>query len=113
MKANRVLIVSSHPLFAEGLARLVREAGGEVAAKVADLHQALLWLQEDSPVTVIVDHEEARPHTAEWPLLLQRGHAACRIILLTLAGNEMIVHERRRVTHATADELIRVLRAEL
>ncbi len=113
MKTGRVLIVSSHPLFAEGLTRLVQEAGGEVVARVADLHQALPLLQEDSPATIIVDREDAQLRTTEWLPLLRQGNAAWRIILLTLAGNEMIVYEQRRVTHASADELIQVLRAEL
>lgn len=113
MEAGRVLIVSSHPLFAEVLTRLVQEAGSEVIARVTGLEQALPLLPADTPITIIVDYEDARSRDAEWLPLLQEGRAACRLVFVTLAGNEMIVHEQRRVTHATTAELVAALRRPL
>jgi DNA-binding NarL/FixJ family response regulator len=107
--ARRVLIVSSHPIFANSLARLVDEAGYQVLSKVADLKQALQVLEPRSPVTVIVDYEDVQPREEEWLPLLQQADAARRVILLTLANNEMIVHEQRRVTQVTAIELKQAL----
>lgn len=109
MDASRVLIISGYTLFAEALTRLVQEAGCEVMARVGNLEQALPLLQEDVPLTLIVDHEDVRLRDAGWLPLLQQKNTVRRIIFLTLAGNEMIIHERRRVTHATGDELKRAL----
>ncbi len=108
-RAQRVLIVSTHPIFAKTLDRLVREAGCLVLATVGDLQQALALLQFDSRVIVIIDYEDAQPREDEWLPLLQQAHAARRVILLTLTKNEMIVHEQRRVTHVTETELKQAL----
>jgi ActR/RegA family two-component response regulator len=106
---QRVLIVSSHPIFAKTLDRLVREAGYQVMACVAALPQALPLLQANAPVTVIIEYQDAQPRADEWLPLLQSAHATRRVILLTLAKNEMIVHEQRRVTHVTETELKQAL----
>jgi DNA-binding NarL/FixJ family response regulator len=106
---RRALIVSSHPIFAKSLVRLVNEAGYQVVATVADLRQALQVLEPAAPVTVIVDYEDVQPREEEWLPILQQADAARRVILLTLANNEMIVHEQRRVTHVTAVELKQAL----
>ena len=105
---RRVLIVSSHPIFAQALARLVREAGFTVLANVTDLQQALHLLHPDEPINIIVDYEDVQPREDDWLPLLQAGTVR-RVILLTLTNNEMIVHEQRRVNHVTAAELKRAL----
>ncbi len=106
---RRVLIVSNHPIFAETINRLAREAGYDVMAKVSDLQQALRILKPDTLVTVIVDHADARPRKDDWLPLLEQADIARRVILLTLAKNEMIVHEQRRVTLETGIELKQTL----
>ena len=107
-RARRVLIISSHPIFAQALARLVNEANYTVMATVTDLQQALHLVRPDEPITIIVDYEDAQPREDGWLALLQAGTAR-RVIFLTLANNKMIVHEQRRVNHVTAAELKRAL----
>ncbi len=91
-RAQGVLIVSTHPIFAKTLDRMVRDAGCLVLATVDDLQQALALLQLHSRVTVIIDYEDAQPREDEWLPLLQPAHAARRVILLTLAKNEVNYH---------------------
>ena len=105
---RRVLIVSSHPIFAQALARLVREAGFTVLANVTDLQQALHLLHPDEPINIIVDYEDVQPREDDWLPLLQAGTVR-RVILLTLTNNEMIVHEQRHVSHVTTTELKQAL----
>gem|GEM_PF-1460002 len=115
MEIGRVLIVSSHPLFADVLARLVQLGGGEVIARATNVEQALPLLhptESEGPITIIVDYEEAEGRDAKWLALLQPRTAAHRIIFLSLQGNEMIVHEQRRVSHVSETELLRVLRGD-
>ncbi len=110
MTAARLLIISRHPLFAEALARLAQETGCEIVGTIAEVPDALPLLRAHAPVTtIIVDRAVAETREAEWLALLQQGNAARRIILLTLEGNEMIVHERRKVTRVTEVELRQAL----
>ncbi|MBI5030917.1 MAG: hypothetical protein HZB51_10350 [Chloroflexi bacterium] len=106
---EQVLIVSSYPIFAQALERLVREAGYQVMASVAKLDQALNILQPNMSATVIVDCQDIQPRQEEWLPLLQQANATRRIILLSLNRNEMIVHEQRRVTQVNEDDLKQAL----
>ncbi|MBI4675910.1 MAG: hypothetical protein HY741_30075 [Chloroflexi bacterium] len=124
MEIGRVLIVSPHSLFAEALARLVQQAGGTVIARVSSVEEALAQLDaptsvvetpaEHSPelqgaVTIIVEHTEGQGEEPAWLKLLETHSALRRVVLLTLQGNEMIVHEQRRVNHVSEQELLGVL----
>ncbi len=106
---EQVLVVSSHPIFAKTLVRLVREAGCEVIASVANVDQALNLLQPSINAIVIVDYEDLQPRQEEWLPLLQHTDATRRILLLSLNQNEMIVHEQYRVTQVNEDILKQTL----
>ncbi|CAG0992824.1 hypothetical protein ANRL3_02893 [Anaerolineae bacterium] len=104
-----VLVVSSHAIFAKTLVRLAHEAGCQLIASVPDLRQALNILQPNAPARIIVEYEDVEPRQDEWLPFLQQANADRRVILLSLAKNEMIVHERRRVTHVNEAELKQAL----
>lgn len=114
--ACRVLIISGYPLFAEGLTRLLAGEAVEVIAAVEGWEQARALIAQHRPQAIIVDavqHEAAQPPPLEPPPLPTGGVETPRVIYLSLAGNEMVVHERRRVTHVTVADLLGALRASL
>ncbi|MFQ5857088.1 MAG: cytochrome c oxidase subunit II [Anaerolineae bacterium] len=105
MDGDRVLIVSAHPLFREGIIRLLGDRV-EVVGTAADWEEARTVIQERRPQTVIVDHESAELKDTDLAPLLWTETETLKVIYVTLAGNEMIVHERRRVAGATEVDLL-------
>lgn len=110
MDRARVLIVSAHPLFREGIARLLRDQV-EVVGSVADWREARSLIQQHRPQAIVVDQESAELQETALILLRWPEIDALRVVYVTLAGNEMIVHERWRVTGATEADLVRVLKS--
>lgn len=105
MDGDRVLIVSAHPLFREGITRLLGDEV-EVVGAVADWEEARAVIRQRRPHTVIVDHESAELKDTDLAPLLWSEMETLRVIYVTLAGNEMIIHERRRITGATEADLL-------
>jgi hypothetical protein len=107
--ADQVVVVSNHPIFAKTLVRLAREAGCDVLASVTDLGQALPKIKPNSNVTAIVDNENLPPRDDEWVNLFRQSNAIQRVILVSLARNEMIIHELRRVYKVNEQDLKKAL----
>lgn len=105
---ERVLIVSTHPLFREGIIRLLGDQV-EVVGTAANWEEARTVVRQHQPHTVIVDHESAELKDIDLTPLLWPDTESLRVIYVTLAGNEMIIHERRRLTGATEADLLDVL----
>ena len=109
LETGRVLIISSHALFAEAITRLLNEKGIREVAKVNTVASALPVLQEQDIGTIIVDHDDPQLRDAEIVSQLVGYDEAQQVIFLTLAGNRMIVHHRERVENVTPDDLIQAL----
>jgi DNA-binding NarL/FixJ family response regulator len=109
LKRSEVLIVSSHPLFAEAISHLLQERGISNIHRVDSLAGALPRLDAPEINVIIVDYDEPLRRDTEVASQLV-GHAETRqVIFLTLAGNQMIVHHRERVENVTVDDLIQAL----
>lgn len=111
MTRERVLIVSAHPLFREGIVRLLGDRV-EVIGAVATWEEAQALIDETSSLVIIVDHQDADLQEADLAPLLWRGTKNLRVIYVTLAGDEMTVHERRQVAGAGEVELLQALKGE-
>ncbi len=109
MNRDRVLIVSAQPLFREGILRLLGE-GAEVVGTVADWEAARALIRQYHVGTLIVDHTRPELEVGDLAPLLWPEVGSLRVIYLTLAGNELIVHERRRITGATENDLLHALK---
>lgn len=105
-----MLIVSPHPLFREGIVRLLGDQV-EVVGTAADWDEARALIQQGRPQTVIIDHESAELKDTDLTLLLWPEAEALKVIYVTLAENEMIVHERRRISGVTETDLLEALEA--
>ncbi len=111
MSDRRVLIISSHPLFAEGIERILQEDGNYiVVARSRELQDALPLVQQHQPEIIIVDHDEPSLRDAQAIDLLVGNQKERQVIFLTLNGSRMIVYQRQRVEDATAGDLLSILR---
>jgi DNA-binding NarL/FixJ family response regulator len=110
LKTSEVLIISSHPLFAEAISHLLKERGVIDVSRVDSLAGALPVLKEQQEIgTIIVDHDDPQLRDAEVVSHLVGSDETRQVIFLTLAGNQMIVHHRERVENVTPDDLIQAL----
>ena len=110
MSDRRVLIISSHPLFAEGIERILKEDGNlSIVARSHELQAALPLIQEHQPDTIVIDNDEPGLRDAEVVNLLVGNQAERQVIFLTLSGSRMIVYHRQRVEDATPEDLLSIL----
>jgi cytochrome c oxidase subunit 2 len=108
MNKRRVLIASSHPLFGEGLRRLLQErqqAGVEVVGMVANLEEALQALDRLDPDLIIVDYDDEKLNRDEFLARFVEGEKKLRVVLLSLqSAREAIVYDRRLLAAAQIDD---------
>ena len=81
---TRIVIADDHPIFREGLKRLLEsEAGFAVVGECADGQEAIAAVNELEPDILLLD--VAMPNGGGLNALKELGHSACRVILLTAA----------------------------
>lgn len=105
----RILIASSHPLFAEGLRSLLqrrKEADTVVVGLVSTIDEALLALENLHPDLVIVDYDDERVNRDEFLARFVEGEGRLRVVLLSLreGGDEAIVYDRRTLAAAQIED---------
>ncbi|RPI34644.1 MAG: cytochrome c oxidase subunit II [Chloroflexota bacterium] len=109
---RRVLIVSSHPLFGEGLRRLLqerRENDVEVVGIVSSVEQAISAFDSANPDLVIVDYDDERVNRDEFLARFVEGARRMRVVLLSLkeGGSEALVYDRRSTAASQIDDWLR------
>lgn len=108
---DRVLIISAHPLFQEGMVRLL--AGqAEIVGAVAGWEDARRVIDQRRPDTIIVEHADAELKETDLMPLLWDDTENLRVIYVTLADHRMTVHERRQVVGASEADLLIALKGE-
>jgi len=105
------LIVSAHPLFREGIARLLGNQAIVVGAMNNWQEVQGLGLSQ-APNVIIVDHDSSSLQEKDLAPLLWPDANDLRVIYVTLAGDKMTVHERRQVSGAGEADLLRALKGE-
>lgn len=105
----RVLIASSHPLFAEGIRGLLsthQQADVEVVGLVSTIEEALDALNILKPDMVIVDYDDERVNREEFLARFVESEGRLRVILLSLleGGQEAIVYDRRTMAASQIDD---------
>jgi cytochrome c oxidase subunit 2 len=105
----RVLIVSSHPLFAEGLRSLLSrrvQADVAVVGIATSIHETTAAIQALQPDLVIVDHDDERVNRAEFLARFVEGEGSLRVVLISLkaGGDEAILYDRRTLAASQIDE---------
>ncbi len=102
---KRVLILSSHPLFSQGVASLLgQEAGIELLGQESDVDRALEQIRTLHPDVIIVD--VGNTHCDESPVVLRilRENYTAKVIGLNLNDNTICVyHEEQRPVRGVED----------
>ena len=111
MTLQQVLIVSSHPLFREGIVRLLGDRA-DVVGSVTRWEDARQLPLERRPDVIIVDHDSPELKVADLAPLLWPDAEDLRVIYVTLSGDKMTIHERHQVSGAGEADLIRALNGE-
>jgi len=112
MGVRLILLISNHSLFREVLHRLLADLPDVEVIEATSWEAGLAVSEDRPPGVIVVDHEDLRLRDSDLAPLLEPAEKALRVIYLTLAGNEMIVHERRRVTNVTEAALLRALQVD-
>lgn len=104
---RRVLIASSHGLFAQGLRSLLSERQGEgveVVGVVSSLEEAIAALEKLNPDLIIVDYDDERLNRDEFLARFVEGERKLRVVLLSLqSANQAIIYDRRTMAAAQID----------
>lgn len=112
METCRVLIVSGHPLFAEGVFHLINDqAGLQVVGVTAPGAQAAVDIQSLRPDVVVVDMD-ARAHTAALPTMLHH-YPGIKFIGLSLDNNDIRVYYQHVKKSTGVDALVEAIREPL
>src|SRR3990172_249918 len=105
----RILIASSHPLFAEGLRSLLnrrQEKDTAVVGLVSTIEEALAALKKLHQDLVIVDYDDERVNRDEFLARFVEGEGRLRVVLLSLreGGDEAIVYDRRTLAASQIED---------
>ncbi len=112
MEPCRVLIVSGHPLFAEGVFRLINgQAGLEVVGVAAPGEQAMAGIRALKPDVVVVDMD-VRAHLAALPDMLH-NNPGVKFIGLSLDNNDIRVYYQHIKKSTGVDALVEAIREPL
>lgn len=106
-QVRRVLIASSHPLFGQGLRKLLNDRQGyrvKVVGMVANLEQTLIALHELSPDLLIVDYDDEELNRDEVLARFVESEKKLRLVLLSLqSAQDAIVYDRRTLAASQID----------
>lgn len=112
MSSKRVLIVSSHTLFREGLKRLLADMGNVVVLdQVGSLQKAHDLTRCDEVDIVIIDQDEGINHQASRNEAISYLLALpdVRVISVSLETDDMRVYKQERVVEASVEDLLAAL----
>lgn len=106
---KRVLIVSSHPLFGEGLKLLLlnrHEADVQVVGIVSSIDDAMEIIDRQGVTLVVVDYDDEAVNRENFLTRFVEGNKSLRVVLLSLneGGSEAIVYDRRTIGASQVDD---------
>lgn len=109
---KHVLIVSSHPLFGQGLKNLLenrKEADVKVAGIVSSIDQAMIIVEQQKVNFIIVDYDDVAVNKDDYLAHFVEGDQSLRLVLLSLqeGGSRAIVYDRQTLVAAQIDDWLR------
>ena len=105
----RILIASSHPLFAQGINSLLakrQEMDTNVVGIVSTISEALEAIENLQPDLVIVDYDDNLVNREEFLARFVEGETRLRVVLFSLkeGGDQAIVYDRRTMAASQIDD---------
>ncbi len=110
MSQCRVLIVSDHPLFAEGVGRLLGNQAGLKVVGVLSAEEAVVNILSHSPDVVIVDTDRANQTML---LRMLRENPGTKFIGLSLDNNDINLYYQRSKKTTGVEALVEAIREPL
>jgi hypothetical protein len=110
MNQCRVLIVSDHPLFAEGVVRLLGDQPGLRVVGILAAEEAVVNILNHSPDVVIVDTDRANQTMM---LRMLRENPGTKFIGLSLDNNDINLYYQRSKTTTGVEALVEAIREPL
>jgi DNA-binding NarL/FixJ family response regulator len=89
----RVLLVDDHPVYREGLARLLSQSGVEVVAQAGNGPEALAIVEEAAPDVVVMDLNMPGMSGVEVTRKLVEATPASRVLIVSVSAQEEDVTE--------------------
>ena len=94
----RVLIADDHPIFREGLARIIEDSGKmEIVAKVENGMAAIAAIQDDPPDVAVLDVDMPELDGIETAKRIKSTWPDIQIAFLTMHRNRSILQSMRRL----------------
>ncbi len=109
-RPQRILIISSHALFGEGLRSLLRKRDLDfnVVGLLSTIEEAVSALETLEPDLVIVDYDDEAIDRDAFLTQFVGGRTEMRVVLLSLLdgeqGQEALVYDRRTLASSQMDE---------
>jgi hypothetical protein len=102
---KRIFMISSHPLFGEGVEALLRQLGGiEVVGREADIDSAIAHIKELRPEVVIVDDGCPACDARIIVMRVLREQPGTKVVGLNLKDNTLCIYrEEQRIAHGVED----------
>lgn len=89
--AIRVMVVDDHPMWREGVARDLTEAGLEVVATAATGKEALARFPAARPTVLVLDLQVPEPNGVEITRQVVAGDPSVRVLILSASGEQQDV----------------------
>ena len=101
------MIASSHPLFGQGLRRLLesRRRAVEVVGMASSIDEAMQSLVTLNPDLIIVDYDDEQLNRDEFLARFVEGERQLRVVLLSLSdAQQAVVYDRRTMAASRIDD---------
>jgi DNA-binding NarL/FixJ family response regulator len=109
---KRIFMLSSHPLFSQGVESLLRrQTGLEIVGREADADKALERIKELRPDVVVLDSADLRDPMPVVMRILREGVGA-KVISLNLKDNTMHVYRGEQRVVKQVEDLVKVIKAD-
>ncbi len=110
---KRIFMLSSHPLFSQGVESLLcREAGLEIVGREMDLEKGLDRIRELRPDVVIVDSGDPTRDPTPTVMRILREGLGTRVIGLNLQDNIVCIYRGEQRIARGVEDLLEAIEAE-
>lgn len=108
MDTEHILVVSSKPLFCEGLKLLIEEAGLGTVITASSDNSAARLAQELAPSVTVLDRPDTRPTNLKQ--FFRRQNHSEKVVVVGWNDDKIAVYSRCMVEAATLKNLIKVIK---
>jgi DNA-binding NarL/FixJ family response regulator len=115
-RQHKVLIVSSHPLFSQGLRSLLQKRGADkiqIIGMVSGMDEAFEILNSQNPDLVVVDYDDQNLNRDSFLSRIICGAHHLRVVLFSLleGGSQATVYDLKTMAAAQIDDWLPELSA--